>query len=274
MLCTVLFMHRILVSIFLAAIVAGAFLWLPWQQVSADRAYLQAVVISSTAGSIEMAEPSEMRPEFYRKAYVPKKNEISSVEQEEISEKESSSAENLIEEDASVVPEQAPAARKRVTVPKLFKKEKEVVTKESPKISAAVDPLVAEILRLLNAERAGLGYEPLLLDTELSALAVAHSKDMATHSYLAHEDQGGCNLTCRVKNVDYKALAWAENIVYLENEYLLSTKEEASEMMDSWMQSGGHRKNIENGTYTHIGIGVARSGDRVYVTTDFALPKF
>lgn len=267
-------MSRIFVSMFLAAALAGGILWTPWQQVNANRTYLQAVVISSTAGSVTQTEPPEARPEFYKKSYTPPAKPAEATEEVvesevtgEIEDAASAPDEEIVAEDIEVVnvlvpledrePKEEPA-----TAPVLPKK---AVT---PK-----DKLAVEILWLLNKERADLGLEPLLLDPKLSALAKEHSEDMAQKDYLAHRDKNGCNLTCRITEAEYAALAWAENIVFLENEYLLTTKAEAREMMESWMGSGGHRKNIENSEYTHVGIGVARSGDRVYVTTDFALPK-
>jgi uncharacterized protein YkwD len=44
----------------------------------------------------------------------------------------------------------------------------------------------------------------------------------------------------------------------------------ADEMMAMWMGSTGHRANILNATYTHIGVGIARtSTGRVYGTQNF-----
>lgn len=270
-------MSRIFISVFLAAALAGGILWTPWQQVNANRTYLQAVVISSTAGSVTEAEPPEPSPEVYEKTYTPPADSIEEPAEVEVV-TESEIMDEVAEVIASLEEEVVVEEAEVVVVPVVeehTKIEEESVATPAPqkKVVAPKDKLAVEILWLLNKERADLGYEPLLLDPKLSALAKEHSEDMAQQEYLAHKDKDGCNLTCRITDAGYKALAWAENIVFLENEYLLSTKEEAHEMMESWMGSGGHRKNIENGEYTHVGIGVARSGDRVYVTTDFALPK-
>lgn len=272
-------MSRIFISIFFAIFIAGSFLWLPWQQVQADRAYLQAVVISSTSGSVVNAEQEDSRPEFYRRQYTPRV--IAHIEKSTAEEKDETEeviqTETNLENTAALgdlIVAEAPVSKKEVVaLPKPKQQEVSEPETVSEQTETVPDGIRKEIFQLLNKERAELGFEPLTLDSSLNALATAHSEDMATKNYLAHKNQNGCNLTCRVEAAGYKALAWAENIVYLENEHLLSTEETAEEMMDSWMGSGGHRKNIQNGDYTHVGIGVARNGNKVYVTTDFALPK-
>ena len=49
-----------------------------------------------------------------------------------------------------------------------------------------------------------------------------------------------------------------------------SEKELAKEIVDGWMESPGHRKNILTGAYDKIGVGVSISdSEKVYATQNF-----
>lgn len=135
------------------------------------------------------------------------------------------------------------------------------------------EELIAEIFRLTNLERASAGLPPFVPDRALTAIAEGHSADMAADGFFAHADDDGCMLTCRLKQHDYAAAAWAENISQVKKSDLLHTKAIAALMVESWMESGGHRENILSDTYTNTGIGIAYDGRTVYATADYALPK-
>ena len=124
----------------------------------------------------------------------------------------------------------------------------------------------------INSERAQNGLQALLWDGQLAAVARAHSLDMATHNYFAHDDQSGCSSACRISDTGYEWQTVGENI-YIESGYEYSAKEAADATVSAWMQSSGHRANILNGSFTNEGIGVAQIGNAVYVTEDFAKPR-
>ncbi len=79
---------------------------------------------------------------------------------------------------------------------------------------------------------------------------------MAASGSFAHRaDLGALLRSCRASRV-------GENIAY--------GNVSADALMDMWMASPGHRANILQPAYTHIGVGATRTGSgRVYATQNF-----
>ena len=111
----------------------------------------------------------------------------------------------------------------------------------------------------------------------LDGAARWQSHDMVARGYFDHERPGGPSLVKRIRGTGYLhgARSWAvgENIGWAEGG--LST---SRSIVAAWMESSGHRANILNGRYRHIGIGIAYGipdrratgqGNGVTVTTDF-----
>lgn len=119
---------------------------------------------------------------------------------------------------------------------------------------------VNEIFTLVNQHRAKLGLRPLKMYEPISAEAAKHSKNMASGRVAF--GHGGFEkrynkLTSAIKNAN----SMAENVAY-------STGSPES-VVDNWLHSAGHKKNIE-GDYTLTGIGIARGSDgQVYYTQIF-----
>jgi hypothetical protein len=83
---------------------------------------------------------------------------------------------------------------------------------------------------------------------------------MLKHKGLSHQFSGEPSLGQRVSDRGARFSAIAENIGFGDDPETLQT---------GWMHSAGHRANILNPAYTDMGIGVVRSGDRLYATEDF-----
>lgn len=139
-----------------------------------------------------------------------------------------------------------PAALYKVYVPQVV---------APPNASAPADQAtIAEVLTLVNAERAKAGCPALTLNTRLSAAAQAHSEDMALRNYFSHTSPDGTSASQRVTDAGYDWRMTAENIA--------AGQTSASAVMAAWMGSTGHRANILNCGYAEIGIGhVFESGD-------------
>jgi uncharacterized protein YkwD len=150
---------------------------------------------------------------------------------------------------------------------------KTTIENEKQPGSTPTQLLASEIHRQTNQIRREAGLSPLRYDRELEAIASKHSEDMLSRDYLAHESPDGCDVTCRVTRAGYQALYWGENIIWIEASVLPEHESLAASFMDSWMGSGGHRKNILSADYTHAGIGVAVDEGVAYVTVNFAQPK-
>lgn len=123
--------------------------------------------------------------------------------------------------------------------------------------------LSEEVVRLTNVERQKNGCGALVSDPQLRSAAQGHSDDMAAKNYFSHTSQDGRDMTARIKASGFSPMrAWAENIAMGQRT--------PAEVVTAWMNSAGHRANIVNCAYTHLGVGVANSSRGIYWTQNFA----
>jgi len=121
--------------------------------------------------------------------------------------------------------------------------------------------LEEEMFKLVNEDRLEEKLPPLSLDEKLRGIARAHSEDMASNHFCGHESFDGRTLFDRIYRGGIWASAFAENVA---KDTSIASAE------DALMHSEGHRKNLLDSNYTHVGIGVVK-GDSgyIYVTQDF-----
>ncbi|GGX69740.1 sigma-70 family RNA polymerase sigma factor [Streptomyces hiroshimensis] len=105
-----------------------------------------------------------------------------------------------------------------------------------------------QVTALVNAERAKAGCSPLTENSTLDAAAQGHSDDMAARGFFDHTNPDGKGPGDRITAAGYNWSTYGENIAY--------GQQSASSVMDSWMHSDGHRKNILNCSFKEIGVGV------------------
>lgn len=110
-----------------------------------------------------------------------------------------------------------------------------------------------EILQLVNQERSKQGLKALQLDSKLNQVATVKAKDMASNHYFSHDSPtyGTPFDMMHSFNVSYRSAG--ENIA--------AGQKTAQEVMNSWMNSAGHRANILNKNYTHLGVGYCLDSD-------------
>ncbi len=109
-----------------------------------------------------------------------------------------------------------------------------------------------KVLELTNAERAKQGLSPLTIDLELSKVARIKSQDMKNQNYFSHNSPTYGSPFDMMSQFGIAYSAAAENIAQGQ-----TTPEE---VVQAWMNSQGHRENIMNANYTHIGIGYVAEG--------------
>lgn len=129
-------------------------------------------------------------------------------------------------------------------------------------IAGSVEAKENAVLLLVNKERKAHGLKELVLSTKLTSLAEMKSKDMAINNYFSHTSPTyGTPFEMMQKyGVTYRSAG--ENIA--------AGQKSAEEVMNSWMNSSGHRANILNSSYTEIGIGYYAGGSyRTYWTQEF-----
>jgi uncharacterized protein YkwD len=121
------------------------------------------------------------------------------------------------------------------------------VPKPSTKPPAPSGGAEAQVLQLTNNERAKKGCGPLRTNSALTKAADLYATDMVVHHYFDHNSQDGRSPFDRMKTAGFKGGSMAENIAV--------GYKSAAAVVEGWMNSEGHRKNILNCDYTMIGIG-------------------
>ncbi|MGL5756874.1 MAG: CAP domain-containing protein [Paraclostridium sp.] len=118
-----------------------------------------------------------------------------------------------------------------------------------------------EVLSLVNVERTNRGLQPLKFSSELSKVATLKSQDMIDKNYFDHTSPTYGSPFDMMKQFGISYNAAGENIAM--------GQETPKEVMNSWMNSSGHRKNILNPDFTELGVGIASNGSSLYWTQMF-----
>ena len=122
-----------------------------------------------------------------------------------------------------------------------------------------------QVFELVNKERAARGLTLLKYNTELARMARIKSQDMIDKKYFAHESPTYGSPFKMMESFGFKFSAAGENIAYGQRT--------AAEVMNTWMNSPGHRANILSESYTTIGVGVAKTASgTLYWTQEFMKP--
>lgn len=108
-----------------------------------------------------------------------------------------------------------------------------------------VHPYVLRIVELVNEERAKEGLNPVTLDTNASNAALVRSKEIVNS--FSHTRPNGSSFTTALKEQGVSYRTAGENIAWGQRS--------PEQVMEAWMNSSGHRANIMNASYTHIGVG-------------------
>ena len=116
--------------------------------------------------------------------------------------------------------------------------------------TAVVSPDSSSMMTLLTAARAEQGRGPVSEDARLSQAARAHAQDMIDNDYFSHDSQDGRSFSDRARAAGYACVA-AENIAF--------GQPTMTDVVDTWLKSSGHRRNILLADAAEFGIG--RVGD-------------
>lgn len=117
----------------------------------------------------------------------------------------------------------------------------------------------AQVVELTNAERAKYDLAPLKAYNPLMKVARAKSQDMASNNYFSHTSPTYGSPFDQIKAAGITYRAAGENIA--------QGQRTPEEVVQAWMNSEGHRANILNSSFTHIGIGYVENGN--YWTQQF-----
>lgn len=122
-----------------------------------------------------------------------------------------------------------------------------------PQVPASTLAFENEVIRLVNEIRAQNGLQPLSANWELSRIARYKSQDMADLHYFSHTSPTYGTPFQMIRSFGLTYRAAGENIAYGQTTPQI--------VVNSWMNSSGHRANILNSAYTQIGVGYAPNGN-------------
>ena len=104
------------------------------------------------------------------------------------------------------------------------------------------------VLREMNDERAARNLPLLRIDDRLAHAAEDRMRDMEEMSYWSHESPDGLSPFVWLRPRGYEFATAGEN--------LAAGFETVSILVDSWMESKGHRRNILSPDFSEVGIAV------------------
>ncbi|WDF43764.1 sigma-70 family RNA polymerase sigma factor [Streptomyces sp. T12] len=120
---------------------------------------------------------------------------------------------------------------------------------------------VAQVVALVNKERADAGCGPLTEDPQLNQAALGHSEDMDARDFFDHTNPDGADPGQRITAAGYTWSTYGENIA--------QGQQTPEAVMDSWMNSPGHRANILNCSFKDIGVGIHEGAGGPWWTQNF-----
>jgi uncharacterized protein YkwD len=127
-------------------------------------------------------------------------------------------------------------------------------------------------LCLLNQQRRAHHLPPLRRNVALQRAATAFSRQMARERFFDHTAPDGTTFAQRIQAAGYANYsALAENIAWGSGSHATP-----AQIVDGWMHSPGHRRNILDGNLLEIGVGTpavtpqdASGQPAAIYTTDF-----
>lgn len=130
---------------------------------------------------------------------------------------------------------------------------------------ATSDAFAAEtedkVFTLTNAAREKAGADALNRRASLDMAARAHALDMATRGYAGHSDLEGRGHVYRMRAIDRQVLASSTGA----NVVVLGADADAETVYRMIRSDEANRENLDRASFTDTGLGIARSGDRLYV---------
>ncbi len=141
-----------------------------------------------------------------------------------------------------------------VEVPGTGTPDVEVPDTEVPEVNVSSQTAFEnKVLELVNVERAKQGLKALTMDESVRKVARAKSTDMAQNNYFSHTSPTYGSPFDMLKSFGISYKSAGENIAqgYTTPQAVVT----------GWMNSPGHRANILNASYTHMGVGYEANGN-------------
>ncbi|MFC1639543.1 CAP domain-containing protein [Gemmatimonadota bacterium] len=113
------------------------------------------------------------------------------------------------------------------------------------------DPELLLFVDLVNDHRESIGCPRLVWNDDVAEVAQAHSEDMVDRDFFDHTNPDGDSPFDRLQNEGVPYSSGAENIAWGYHT--------AAAVLDGWLNSAGHKANIENCSLTEHGVGLHQS---------------
>jgi uncharacterized protein YkwD len=137
-----------------------------------------------------------------------------------------------------------------------------------PATQEATGAAAQAVACLVNAERTSRGLKPLRRDGDLAQAARRHTVDMTRHAFFSHVNPQGEDLGDRLRAVGYghPGDGWraGENLGWGTGR-----RATPASLVDAWLESAAHRRNMLHEVFREIGVGVAAGAPQ---QTDRGLP--
>jgi len=111
-----------------------------------------------------------------------------------------------------------------------------------------LDPEIVSFVDQMNAHRVSVGCAPLEWNQDVADVAQGHSQDMVDRDFFSHDNPDGASPFDRLRSAGIDFSRAAENIAY--------GYPTAAGVLAAWLDSPGHRANIENCALTDHGVGL------------------
>ena len=134
-----------------------------------------------------------------------------------------------------------------------------------PGVNSTAQNYTYEVVKLVNVERSKVGLPPLKENWELSRVARYKSEDMINKNYFSHTSPTYGSPFQMMKDFGISYQAAGENIA--------AGQRTPAEVVEAWMNSEGHRKNILSPTYTEIGVGYVKGGSYGHYWTQMFIKR-
>lgn len=124
-------------------------------------------------------------------------------------------------------------------------------TQDNGQETAAEDnaSMTERVVELVNQERAAVGVSPLVSDPELNKAAALRAQEIVQK--FDHTRPNGTDCFTALNEAGISYMTAGENIA--------AGQSSAKGVMNSWMNSSGHKANILNSNYTKIGVGLCKT---------------
>ncbi|MCY8454754.1 CAP domain-containing protein [Bacillus spizizenii] len=236
-----------------AAAAVGLFTFGGVQQASAKELSCQHVVTVKTGNTVQNMSLNDVVKKLHINTNIKTLNAANEKEIKQLLKKHAKQS-NMNIQDVQKTETAKPAQKttEKAAAEKNTASKAPAATEQNAASKAPASAYEKKVVELTNAERQKQGLKPLQIDETLSKSARAKSQDMKDKNYFDHQSPTYGSPFDMMKSFGISYKTAGENIA--------KGQKTPEEVVKAWMNSEGHRKNILNPNFTHIGVGYVESG--------------